>query len=150
MAQVGFYAYVLGNSTLFSLSKRDQTSDNFRKDLKAVEMYGSSRNLPSELVKKMKSYFEFQAQKANLEEVAVLGKMPAQIFDKVRMGRGAKRASKLIYNVIAKPIPNPIASPLLVALLFADLHAQKRTLHPKLSHLREPTPTIHHRARLLS
>ena len=85
MAQVGFYAYVLGNSTLFSLSKRDQSSDSFRKNLKDIEQYATSRSLPADLQKLMKSFFEFQSQKANLEEAAVLKKMPGPIFDKISM-----------------------------------------------------------------
>lgn len=75
MTQVAFYAYVLGNSTLFSLSKRDQTSDAFVKKLNLIEVYCQSRQLPVEVMKKMKGYYEFQSQKIDLEETKVMGKV---------------------------------------------------------------------------
>ena len=75
MTQVAFYAYVLGNSTLFSLSKRDQTSDAFVKKLNLIEVYCQSRQLPVEVMKKMKGYYEFQSQKINLEETKVMEKV---------------------------------------------------------------------------
>ncbi|GMH47663.1 hypothetical protein TL16_g00116 [Triparma laevis f. inornata] len=85
MTQVAFYAYVLGNSTLFSLSKRDQTSDAFVKKLNLIEVYCQSRQLPVEVMKKMKGYYEFQSQKIDLEETKVMGKMPSSIFSKISL-----------------------------------------------------------------
>ena len=83
MSQVGFYAYVLGNSTLFSLVKRDESTDLFRKKLNAIDVYGATHKLPSELQARLKAYFDFQAKKVNGEELSVLSRMPSAIKDKI-------------------------------------------------------------------
>jgi len=83
MAQVGFYAYVLGNSTLFSVLKRDESTDLYRKKMNSIDVYGSSHKLPNDLQARLKGYFDFQSKKVNGEEISVLKKLPSMILDKV-------------------------------------------------------------------